>query len=213
MRQGGQKHRRTWCSPGPKSSIAGYMSFRNFLNWSMSVYKTKIRYSDLLAQSLSINAMIFIYLFIPPHYFPCCLIYFPNFVQVSHFLTWNSSMVSSAQSHSVMSNSLWPHGLYNSPSQNTGVGSISLIQGILPTQGLNSGLPHCRQTLYWLSLSLRPNQSLIHLFWHLLCPRGQTLFSHWGLSWSQDRHKKELRYHICKLAILAFHNKFYYQYI
>ena len=33
---------------------------------------------------------------------------------------------------------LWPHGLYspwNSPGQNTGVGSISLLQGIFPTQG------------------------------------------------------------------------------
>ena len=57
-------------------------------------------------------------------------------------------------SHSVVSDSLWPHGLYspwNSPSQNTGVGSLSLLQGIFPTQGLNPGLPHCRQILYQLS--------------------------------------------------------------
>ena len=41
---------------------------------------------------------------------------------------------------SVMPNSLRPHGLYspwNSPGQNTGVGSLSLLQGISPTQGLN----------------------------------------------------------------------------
>ena len=58
------------------------------------------------------------------------------------------------ESHSVMSNSLWPHGLYspwNSPGQNTGVGSRSLLQGIFPTQGLNPGLPHCRGILYQLS--------------------------------------------------------------
>ena len=30
----------------------------------------------------------------------------------------------------------WPHGLY-SPGQNTGVGSLSLFQGIFPTQGSN----------------------------------------------------------------------------
>ena len=45
----------------------------------------------------------------------------------------------------VMSNSLWPHDLYsprNSPGQNTGVGSLFLLQGIFPTQGLNPGLPH-----------------------------------------------------------------------
>ena len=50
--------------------------------------------------------------------------------------------------------SLWPHGPYspwNSPGQNTGVGSRSLLQGIFPTQGSNPGLPHCRRILYWLS--------------------------------------------------------------
>ena len=40
---------------------------------------------------------------------------------------------------------------WNSPSQNTGVGSLSLLHGIFPTQGLNPGLPHCRQVLYQLS--------------------------------------------------------------
>ena len=35
--------------------------------------------------------------------------------------------------------------------KNTGVGSLSLLQGIFPTQGLNPGLPHCRRTLYQLS--------------------------------------------------------------
>ena len=50
--------------------------------------------------------------------------------------------------------SLWPLRLYspwNSPGQNTGVGSLSLFQGIFPTQGSNPGLPHCRQILYQLS--------------------------------------------------------------
>ena len=32
-----------------------------------------------------------------------------------------------------------------------GVSSLSLLQGIFPTQGLNPGLPHCRQILYHLS--------------------------------------------------------------
>ena len=40
---------------------------------------------------------------------------------------------------------------WNSPGQNTGVGSLSLLQGIFPTQGLNSGLLHCRRILYQLS--------------------------------------------------------------
>ena len=57
------------------------------------------------------------------------------------------------ENHSVLSNSLQPCGLYspwNSPGQNTGMGSLSLLQGIIPTQGSNPGLPHCRQVLYQL---------------------------------------------------------------
>ena len=59
-----------------------------------------------------------------------------------------------SESCSVVSDSLRPHGLYspwNSPGQNTGVGSCSLLQGIFQTQGWNPGLPHCRRILYQLS--------------------------------------------------------------
>ena len=65
----------------------------------------------------------------------------------------------SSESHSVMSDSLPPHGLYspwNSPGQNTRVGSLSLLQGIFPTEGSNPGLPHCRQILYQLSHKRSP---------------------------------------------------------
>ena len=50
--------------------------------------------------------------------------------------------------------SLRPHELYspwNSPGQNIGVGSLSLLQGIFPTHGLNPGLLNCRWDLYQLS--------------------------------------------------------------
>ena len=40
---------------------------------------------------------------------------------------------------------------WDSPGKNTGVGCHFLLQGIFPTQGLNPGLLHCRQTLYHLS--------------------------------------------------------------
>ena len=53
-----------------------------------------------------------------------------------------------------MSDSLQPHELYspwNSPGQNTGVGRLSLLQEVFPTQGLNPGLLHCRWILYQLS--------------------------------------------------------------
>ena len=41
--------------------------------------------------------------------------------------------------------------LWNSPGKNTGVVSLSLLQGIFPTQGSNPGLPHCGWILYQLS--------------------------------------------------------------
>ena len=85
------------------------------------------------------------------------LLSFPN---VS--LLWVCS-VKVAQSCST----LQPHGLqptrllcpWDSPGQNTGVGSHSLLQGIVLTQGSNTCLLHCRQILYHLRLShTKPHQ-------------------------------------------------------
>ena len=63
---------------------------------------------------------------------------------------------SESVSHSIMSNSWRPHGLYStwlmcpwgSLSKNTGVGCQSLLQGIFLNQGSNRGLLHCRQMHY-----------------------------------------------------------------
>ena len=75
-----------------------------------------------------------------------------NLVQILFLVFYEKS---ESESHSVVSDSLQPHGLYspwNSPGQHTGVGSCSLFGGIFPTQGRsNPGLPHCRQILYQLS--------------------------------------------------------------
>ena len=71
-------------------------------------------------------------------------------ISVSHF----AKMLCETGSRSVVSDSLRLHGLcspWNSPGQNTGVGSLSLLQGIFPTQGSNPGLLHCRRILYQLS--------------------------------------------------------------
>ena len=68
----------------------------------------------------------------------------------------------SSESCSVMSNSFQPRGLYSpwdSPGQNTGVGSRSLLQGIFQTPWLNPRLPHCRQILYQLSHQGSPSYS------------------------------------------------------
>ena len=101
----------------------------------------------------------------------------PNFWP-GHSTFWNSSY-NESESHSVVSDSLWPHGLYNpwnSPGQNTGVGSCSLLQGIFPTQGSKPSLPQCRQTLSLLTHkgSPRPTEILTKMstyrcsVWHCL---------------------------------------------
>ena len=43
------------------------------------------------------------------------------------------------------------YGCGNSPGHITGVCSLSLLQGIFPTQGSNPGLPYYRRILYQLS--------------------------------------------------------------
>ena len=63
-------------------------------------------------------------------------------------------LINSKYGAAIHSNSLWSHGLYspwNSPGQNTGMGNLSFLQRIFPTQGSNPGLPHCRWILYQLS--------------------------------------------------------------
>ena len=75
-----------------------------------------------------------------------------------------------SESHTVVSDSFWPHGLYspwNSPGQNTGVGSLSLLQGIFPTQGLNPSLPCCRRILDQLNYQRSP--------WNLTCGTNEAI--------------------------------------
>ena len=65
-----------------------------------------------------------------------------------------------------LSSSLKPHGLYipwNCPGQNTGVCSLSLLQGISPTQGSNPGVLNCRQILYQLSYQGNLSMNLFKL--------------------------------------------------
>ena len=62
------------------------------------------------------------------------------------------------------------HGIF--PGKNTGVGCHFLLWEIFPTQGLNLGLLHCRQTLYCLSHQgryaciplFKPGKIMTHLF-------------------------------------------------
>ena len=71
-------------------------------------------------------------------------------------LTWFPGC--EGESRSVVSDSLRPHGLWNPLGQNTGVGSLSLLQGIFPTRGSNPGFPRLShkgspRILKWLPVS------------------------------------------------------------
>ena len=67
-------------------------------------------------------------------------------------------------SHSVVPNSLQPHGLqptrllclWDFSGKDTGVGCFFLLQRIFPTQGSNPGLLHYRQFLYRLGYEGNP---------------------------------------------------------
>ena len=88
--------------------------------------------------------------------------HWPECFRVSEFSwIWNKNLAKTvphtfieSESGSVVSDSLWPQGLYspwNSLGQNTGVGSLSLLQQIFLTQKSDSGLPLCRWITYQLS--------------------------------------------------------------
>ena len=97
-------------------------------------------------------------------------------------------MLCTVLSRSIMSDSLWPFGLYLacqaplslefSPGKIIGVSYYALLQGIFPTQGSNLGLPHCRQILYLLSQQGSPRI----LVW-VACPFSR------GSSWPRSQKR------------------------
>ena len=101
-------------------------------------------------------------------------------VNLNSLVLYDSTIWPFSVSHSVMSDSLQPHGLqpdrlpcsWDSPGKNTGVGCHSVLQGIFLTQGLNLGLLHCRQMLYHLSHWGNPSD---------LCDKDKT--EHWKDQW------------------------------
>ena len=94
-----------------------------------------------------------------PRPFPqgACALY-----EMHSLITNHTHNESESEGCSVMPNSLQSHGLnspWNSPGQNTGVGSLSLLQGIFPTQESNWGFLHCRWILYQLSNQRSPSHT------------------------------------------------------
>ena len=113
------------------------------------------------------------------------------------FTSW-ATRERESESHSVVSNSLQPHGLHspwNSPDQNTGVGCHFLLQGIFLTQESNPSLLHllhCRLILYQLSHKGSPRilEWVVHLFssrssqprnWTRVSCIAGGLFTNWAI--------------------------------
>ena len=111
-------------------------------------------------------------------------------------------------SHSVVSNSLQPHGLqparilcpWKSPGKNSGMGCHSLLHGIFSTQGLNLGLLHHRQILCHLShqrnpiltqekLKTTPRSRLGLLILHKDIVLGKQLALKWSPGWAGGDHQ------------------------
>ena len=104
--------------------------------------------------------------------------------KISSWGSWSKNE-SESESCSVMSDSLWPCGLYrpwNSLGQNTGVGNIFLLQGIFPTQGSNPRLWGCIISVSFMELSkyyiwIQKNYLIFkeekHLLW--FPPKGKYL--------------------------------------
>ena len=73
-------------------------------------------------------------------------------------LGWEDALEEGMATHSrilawrtPMDKSLAGYSPWNTPGQDTGLGSRSFLQRFFSTQGLKPGLPHCRQILYPLS--------------------------------------------------------------
>ena len=94
---------------------------------------------------------------------------------------------------------------WNSPGQNTGVGSLPILQGIFPTQGSNPGLLHRRQIISQLShqgIPVFSNHALnsvrdgwsfpaaggCRLRENLAPPRPSGLSSEWTSGWLRWAH-------------------------
>ena len=132
-----------------------------------------------------------------------------------------------SESCSVVSDSLRPQGLYspwNSPGQNTGVGSLSLLQWIFPTQGSNPGLLYCRRILYQLSHKRSPrileqvaypvsSGSFQPRNWTRACCIAGGFFTNWARRCIQIQSLEKLsikwRWQICELMNSGRCNQFY----
>ena len=94
-----------------------------------------------------------------------------------HFFLINVCLVALCNPTDFTSAGSSVHGV--SPSKNTGVGCHALLQGIVPTQGWNPGLPHCRWIPHWLS-----HQGSHWLYYSCLISLSLVLYHYYLNSWN-----------------------------
>ena len=93
------------------------------------------------------------------------------------------------------------HGDY--PSNNTGVGSLSLLQQVFPTQELNQGLLHCRRILYQLSYQRSP-QAHKHVRLYVNLTRSLAMFNFFCNSSCQRVPIPHVSFYLSFLLTLGF---------
>ena len=141
----------------------GYFTKPVLSNWRLCVFPAKAYWAEedeaMFPDPLKVFPLI-----APCYFYSCFIVHFGymllgvqkyknvysefSFSHCHYRVDWKRKLLSCVQLFAA------PYGRsspWNSPGQNTGVGSLSLLQGIFPTQGLNPGLLHCRWILYPLS--------------------------------------------------------------
>ena len=111
--------------------------------------------------------------------------------RILEWVAFSFSRVSSQTRYPALQEDSLPAEPQGKP-KNTGVGSLSLLQQIFPTQGLNQGLLHCRWILYQLS----SQGSLVHKVRQHCIYEEKSWSSHlshrnneptpWDVSWNKD---------------------------
>ena len=144
-----------WCYTTISSSISPFSSMVVMCNWYSCYLRIQLKWYSLQIMNQTFSS---------PSQGIVIVRY--SLLQQKYGMRFCHVNSSESESHSIVSDSLWSHGLYgpwDSPGQNTEVGSRSLLQGIFPIQGSESGLPHCRRSLYQLSQRGSPLRALTSL--------------------------------------------------
>ena len=120
---------------GPDAMILAFwmLSFKPTFSLSCLPFIKRLFSFLLSAISVVSSAYLMLLVFLPAVLIPACASSSLAFLMI--YSLWSPRVCSP----------------WNSPDQNTGVGSLSLLQGIFPTQESNPGLPYCRRILYQLS--------------------------------------------------------------